>query len=331
MSRGVNHICQENESILMRVLISAPYFIPVFERFNDYFEQAGLAVDIAKVVERLSEAELLPYAGQIDGVISGDDRFTGAVLEAFSPRLKVISKWGTGIDSIDREAAERLGVQIFNTPDAFTDAVADSVMGYILAFARQIPWIDDKLKSGAWEKIPSVALHECTLGVIGVGRIGKTVLKRARAFEMTLLGNDIVEIDRSFLDGCGVEVLNLFDLLERSDFVSVNCDLNPTSRHLINHEALARMKNSAILINTARGPIVDEDALIRALQAGQITGAGLDVFEDEPLPTDSPLRSMSSVLLGSHNANSSPSAWERVHKNTLKNLFVGLGLKPPAL
>lgn len=321
----------EKKSIPMHVLISAPYFIPVFGQYKEYFDKAGIEVDLADVVERLSEAELMPYAGKIDGVIAGDDRFSSAMLEAFSPRLKVISKWGTGIDSIDQETATRLGVKVLNTPDAFTDAVADSVMGYILAFARQIPWMDDKLKSGGWEKIPSVALHECTLGVIGVGRIGKTVLKRAHAFNMKLLGNDIVEIDRGFLEEFTVEMLPLLELLERSDFVSLNCNLNPTSQHLINDEALARMKDSAVLINTARGPVIVESALISALQEGEIRGAGLDVFEDEPLPIDSPLRSMDSVLLASHNANSSPSAWERVLRNTLHNLFIGLGFEPPDL
>lgn len=314
----------------MRVLLSAPYFIPVFKQYKSYFDQAGIEVDVADVVERLSEAELMPYAGNIDGVIAGDDRFSKEVLEAFSPRLQVISKWGTGIDSIDQDMATRLGVKVFNTPDAFIDAVADSVMGYVLAFARQIPWMDDKLKSGEWEKIPSRALHECTLGVIGVGRIGKAVLKRAHAFNMTLRGNDIVEIDSGFLEEYGVEMLPLADLLEKSDYISLNCDLNPTSKHLIDEAALKRMQASAVLINTSRGPVVHEAALIDALQGGVISGAGLDVFEDEPLPTGSPLRSMDNVLLGSHNANSSPTAWDRVHKNTLRNLFQGLGIKPPS-
>ncbi|MFN2149149.1 MAG: phosphoglycerate dehydrogenase, partial [Anaerolineales bacterium] len=272
---------------------------------------------------------LLPYAGEVDGAICGDDRFSESVLEAFAPRLKVISKWGTGIDSIDQAAAGRLGIRVRNTPDAFTEAVADSVMAYILAFARQVPWMDARMKAGGWEKIPSVALHECTLGVIGVGRIGKCVLKRAYAFNMKLLGNDIIEIDADFVKGVRVEMRSLEELLRRSDFVSVNCDLNPTSQHLINQETIALMKPNAILINTARGPIVEERALIDSLQAGAIAGAGLDVFEDEPLPEDSPLRTMENVLLGSHNANSSPSAWERVHRNTIRNLFDGLGLEPP--
>ena len=311
----------------MKVLLSAPYFIPVYERFKALFDQAGLEVEIASVQERLSEDELLPYAGQIDGVISGDDAFSSTVLEAFSPKLKVISKWGTGIDSIDLDAAKRLDVQVFNTPDAFTDAVADSVLAYILAFARQVPWMDDEIKASKWEKIPSVALHECTLGVIGVGRIGKAVLKRAQAFGMTLLGNDIVEIDEDFLKSTSVEMLPILDLVERADFISINCDLNPTSRHLIHQEILAKMKSTTILINTARGPVVDEKALVQALKGGVIGGAALDVFEDEPLPSDSLLRKMDNVLLGAHNSNSSPSAWERVHRNTLKNLFIGLGFE----
>jgi D-3-phosphoglycerate dehydrogenase len=314
---------------MLRILLSAPYMIPVFNRFKGYFGESGIEVDIPPVIERLSAEELMPFAGQVDGAICGDDRFNQDVLEAFSPRLKVISKWGTGVDSIDRSAAERLGIQVFRTPDAFTEAVADSVMAYMLAFARQVPWMDARMKAGAWEKIPAVALHECTLGVIGVGRIGKSVLKRANAFGMRLLGNDIIEIDTDFLKTYQVDMLPLEGLVRSSDFVSVNCDLNPTSRHLLNEESLGMMKSSAVLINTARGPIVDEQALIASLQAGEIAGAGLDVYEDEPLSDDSPLRSMENVLLGSHNANSSPSAWERVHRNTIRNLFLGLGLRPP--
>jgi D-3-phosphoglycerate dehydrogenase len=314
---------------MMRILLSAPYMIPVFDRFKASFDKVGIEVDIPPVIERLSEDELMPFAGQVDGAICGDDRFTEQVLEAFSPRLKAISKWGTGIDSIDLAAAGRMGIQVFNTPDAFTDAVADSVMAYMLAFARQVPWMDGRMKAGAWVKIPSVALHECTLGVVGIGRIGKAVLKRAHTFGMRLLGNDNVEIDADFLETYQVDMQPLEALLRRSDFVSVNCDLNPTSIHLINHEKLGFMKSSAVLINTARGPIIDEQALIASLQAGEIAGAGLDVFEDEPLPEDSLLRSMENVLLGSHNANSSPSAWERVHRNTIRNLFDGLGLEPP--
>lgn len=308
------------------VLISAPYFLAVLERFRPLLEAYGLKVIAPQVRERLEEADLLTYAGQFDGALCGDDRYTARVLEACLPRLKVISKWGTGIDSIDREAAARLGIQVRNTPNAFTLPVADTVLGYILAFARQLPWMDRALKSGGWEKLPARSLSECTLGVIGVGNIGKAVLRRARAFGMQLLGNDIVPIAPDFIAEYGVEMTTLRDLLERADFVSLNCDLNPTSYHLINAETLGWMKPTAVLINTARGPIVDETALIEALQKGRIAGAALDVFEIEPLPPDSPLRRMENVLLAAHNANASPAAWERVHWNTLRNLFEGLGL-----
>jgi len=308
------------------VLLSAPYMIPSVDRFRPVFSHYGVELIIPPVRERLEEAELLEYAGQFDGAICGDDRFTARVIERCLPRLKVISKWGTGIDSIDRQAAQRLGVQVRNTPNAFTLPVSDSVMGYILAFARQIPWMDRAVKSGIWAKLPGYSLSECTLGVVGVGNIGKAVIRRARAFGMKILGNDIVPIAPDFILENGVEMTSLEDLLERSDFVSLNADLNPTSYHLINAGTLAHMKPTAVLINTARGPLVDEPALIRALEEKRIAGAALDVFEIEPLPEDSPLRRMENVLLAAHNSNSSPAAWERVHWNTIRNLLDGLGI-----
>jgi len=311
------------------VLFSAPYMVPVLDRFRPVFDRAGIELIVAQVQERLSEAELMQHAGHVDGVICGDDRFARDVLEAYAPRLKVISKWGTGIDSIDREAAARLGVKVYNTPGAFTDAVADSVMAYILTFARWTLSMDRAMKAGRWEKLPGRGLHECSLGVVGVGAIGKAVLRRARAFGMKLLGNDIVAIPPEFIDEVGLEMTSFTDLLGRSDFVSVNCDLNPTSRHLINVQALRAMRPQAVLINTARGPIVDQAALVQALREGRIAGVALDVYEDEPLPPDSALLKMDQALLAPHNANSSPAAWERVHWNTLRNLFLGLGLAVP--
>ena len=313
----------------LRILLSAPYMIPLFGRFRPAFDRAGIEVVVAEVHERLSEARLLPYAGSIDGALCGDDRYSARVLEQAAPRLKVISKWGTGIDSIDIQAAHRLGIRVCNTPDAFTEAVADSVLSYVLDFARGIPWMDREMKAGRWEKRPARALHECCLGVVGVGRIGKAVLKRAAGFGVRLLGNDIVQLDPEFLRESGVEMLALPDLLAQSDFVSLNCDLNPTSLRLIGEKELGLMQPTAVLINTSRGPVVDQRALIRALQSGRIGGAALDVFEDEPLPPASPLRALENVLLAPHNANSSPAAWERVHWNTLRNLFDGLGLEVP--
>ncbi len=312
-----------------RVLISAPYMIPELARLQPVFERAGVEVIAAEVRERLEEKQLLAYAGQIDGAICGDDRFTARILETAAPRLRVISKWGTGIDSIDLQAAERTGVQVFNTPDAFTEPVADSVMGYVLAFARRLFDSDRDMQAGRWTKVPGRALKECTLGVVGVGRIGKAVLTRASAFGMRLLGNDIIEVDPAFRAALDVQLMSLPDILQASDFVSLNCDLNPSSRHLINEKTLARMRSGAVLINTARGAVVDEGALASALKSGKLAGAALDVFEDEPLPANSPLRGIDNVLLAPHNSNASPAAWEWVHWNTIRNLFEGLGLPRP--
>jgi D-3-phosphoglycerate dehydrogenase len=311
---------------MSKILFSAPYMIPSKRRFQPVFVHYGLDLLEPEVHERLSEEELLVYAGQFDGAICGDDRFTPKVLERCAPRLKVISKWGTGIDSIDQQAARRLGVRVRNTTNAFTLPVADSVMGYILSFARHLPWMDAMVKSGRWEKLMGCSVSECTLGVVGVGNVGKAVLRRARAFGMQLLGNDIISIAPDFILENGVEMTSLDDLLQRADFVSLNCDLNPTSYHIMNARTLSLMKPTAILLNTARGPLMDEPALVEALQAKKIAGAALDVFETEPLPVSSPLCSMQNVLLAPHNANSSPAAWERVHWNTIRNLLEGLGI-----
>jgi D-3-phosphoglycerate dehydrogenase / 2-oxoglutarate reductase len=309
------------------VLVSAPYMIAPLDRFRPRLEGLGLELLVADVHERLGEEELLQYAGKFDGTMCGDDLYTARVLEACAPRLKVISKWGTGVDSIDSRACQRLGIKLCRTTNAFTTPVADSVLGYALAFARRQPWMDRDMKDGGWKKEPGHALSELVLGVIGVGNIGKAVTRRARAFGMHVVGNDIVEIDHVFVNETSIEMTDLSALLAESDYISVNCDLNPGSHHLLNREAFSRMKPGAVLINTARGPIVEEAALIAALQAGRIGGAALDVFELEPLPGDSPLRKMENVLLAPHNSNSSPSAWERVHRNTINNLLDGLGIE----
>lgn len=296
------------------------------ERYEPLFARYGIQLLIPEVHERLEAPELLKFAGLFDGAICGDDRFTAEVLAACQPRLKVISKWGTGIDSIDLAAAAKLGILVRNTPDAFTDAVADSVMSYVLAFARQTPWLDRAVKAGHWSKLAGRSLSECTLGVIGVGRIGKAVLRRAQAFRPRLLGNDLLEMPAEFMAEVSVRMTTRDEVLAQSDFISLNCDLNPTSRHLIDAAALVGVKPGAVLINTARGPLIQEPALVNALRSGRLAGAALDVFEEEPLPADSPLLKMDNVLLAPHNSNASPSAWARVNFNTIRNLLEGLGL-----
>jgi D-3-phosphoglycerate dehydrogenase len=308
------------------ILFTAPYMIPFVDRFRPVFDHYGIELIVPDVDERMEEGDILKYAGEFDGTICGDDRYTLKVIEACLPRLKIISKWGTGIDSIDQEACTRFEVKIGRTINAFTNPVADSIFGYILAFARGQPWMDRAVKAGIWDKFPGKSLSECTLGVVGVGRIGKAVLRRGSAFGMTLLGNDIIEVDPHFVMEYRVEITDLDDLLSRSDFVSLNVDLNPTSFHLMNEQTFKLMKPNGVLINISRGPVVDETALIDALKTGVISGAALDVFEHEPIPNSSPLLQMDNVMLAPHNSNSSPAAWERVHWNTIKNLLDGLGI-----
>ena len=312
-----------------KILLSAPYMLPFVERFQPVFAHYNCELIIPQVNERLEAPQILQYAGQFDGTVCGDDRYTPEVIQQCSPRLKVISKWGTGIDSINQPAAAELGVKVCRTTNAFTVPVSDSVMAYVLAFARRQPWMDREVKSGQWEKLPGRALSECALGVIGVGNIGREVLRKGRAFGMTLLGNDIVSIPREVTTTHQVDMVSLEELLARADFISVNCDLNPTSFHIINSDTLALVKPGAILINTARGPLVEEPALVQALQSGRLGGAALDVFEVEPLPEDSPLRDMDNVMLAPHNSNSSPTAWEQVHWNTILNLLDGLEIPHP--
>jgi D-3-phosphoglycerate dehydrogenase len=306
-----------------RVLVSAPYFIPVIEDYRERLSTEGVELIPANVNERLSEEELLECVGDIDGIICGDDRITGRVMDA-APRLKVISKWGTGIDSIDSAEAKRRGIPVYRTRNAFSEPVADTVLGYILTFARRLPWMDRDIRQGKWQKPRLVSLQECVLGIVGVGDCGKAVVRRAKSFGMRVLGNDIKVLPDDFLTETGLEVVSLEDLLSKADFVSLHPDLNPTSYHLIGKKQFETMKPGAYLINTSRGPVVDEAALIQALQEGRIAGAALDVFEEEPLPAESPLRTMDNCFLAPHNANSSIKAWERVHENTVRNLLEGL-------
>jgi D-3-phosphoglycerate dehydrogenase len=303
-----------------KVLISAPRLQPVLRDYMHIFRENDIGVVVPEVTERLSEEELLGIISDIDGVIAGDDRFTEKVLRS-APRLKVISKWGTGIDSIDREAAGKLGIVIRNISGAFNEPVGDHVMAFILSFARRVPWVNDQMHAGKWESVQCMSLMGKTIGVIGVQNTGKAVLQRARGFQMNLLGHDVAEMTREFLDETGVKMVDKKTLLSESDFVSLNCNLNPTSYHLIGKDEFALMKSTAYLINAARGPLVNEPALIEALKRGQIAGAGLDVFEEEPLPADCPLLKMKNVLLSPHNANSSLDHAKRVHEMSIANLL----------
>lgn len=314
----------------MRILCTAPYFRPVPERYAALFQNHGIEYDNPFVAQNLSEAELLEIVERYDGVIAGDDEFTARVIEKGArSRLKVIAKWGVGINAIDTAAAEKHGVAVRRSPGILSDAVADESWGYILMLARHLHLSDQRVRAGEWVKLSGLGLRGRTLGIIGVGDIGKQVALRALPFGMGLLGNDIRPIDSAFLDRSGTQMVPKEELLRRADFVVLACDLNPTSFHLLSGAEFALFKPSAYLVNIARGAIVDTRALITALRDGSIAGAALDVYEEEPLPGDSPLCAFENVLLNAHNAFNADTAVAAVSENTVRELL--RVLKPEAL
>jgi phosphoglycerate dehydrogenase-like enzyme len=311
--------------VSFRILISAPYMLRERELVEPMLDHPQLELVWADVEERLEEDALLDQIDGVHGMLCGDDRVTRRVLER-AKDLRAIVKWGTGIDSIDSDSARELGVAVRRTPDAFTDPVADTTLALMLDFARGITANDRILKQGGWDKPQGYALCERTVGIVGVGAIGSAVARRLAPFGATVLGNDIRQIDSQLLAETGLRMVSLEELLEQADFVSLHCDLNPTSAHILDGKRFAQMQRKPVVLNTARGPLIEEPSLVAALQSGQVAGAGLDVFEDEPLPLDSPLRSMDQVRLAAHNSNSSPARWTRVHRNSVAMLKEELGL-----
>lgn len=316
-----------SDAVAMRwsVLITARRACSDLERYRRELGAAGCAVTAQAPAERMEEAALLPLVANADAIICGDDRVTARVLDA-APRLKVIAKWGTGIDSIDVETARARGIAVCNTPDAFSQPVADSVLGYILLFTRHADTMTADMRAGRWRPVPLRALADCSLGIVGFGNIGRAVARRAAACGMRIRVCDARPVDPASAAAVGAEVASLDTVLSDSDFVSLNADLRADNRHLIDAARLATMRPSAVLINTARGPLVDEAALADALGQGRLAGAALDVFEVEPLPDDSPLRSLPGVYLAPHNANSSLAAAERVHVNTIHSVIRALSM-----
>jgi len=292
-------------------------------QYGHLFDPDKFDVDIHHVDQNVLEDELFELIMGYDGTIAGGDEFTERVL-AHADRLKVISKWGVGIDTIDQTTAKRLGIQVYCSPGAFADPVANTAFGYIFMFARDLHTLNTAAKAGAWTKPHGLAFRTRTIGVVGVGYIGKELIRRAKAFKMRLLGNDIIDMPDEFLQETGVSMVDLDILLAESDFVCICADLNDSSFHLMDETAFNKMKPEAYFINVARGKIMDETALINALQQGKIAGAALDVFEHEPPAPDNPLRSMDNVIFGTHNAYNEDDPVDWVTRNTIKCLIEGL-------
>ncbi|MFN2626143.1 MAG: phosphoglycerate dehydrogenase [Mycobacteriales bacterium] len=306
-----------------RVLISCPQMQVSFPAFEEQFRALGIEADLPPVEQALSEAKLLEIIDRYDGVIAGDDEFTARVL-ARATRLRILSKWGVGVDGIDREAAARAGIPVTNTPGTFDGEVADVCIGYLVLLARGLHRLDAGVRAGGWPKIEGTSLAGKRLVIVGLGGIGSALARRAAAMEMTVIGCDADEGARDRALASGVDVRDLRDALAIADFLSLNCPLTPQSRHLVNSESLALMPRGAYVINTARGGLVDEAALVAALTSGQVAGAALDVLEREPPAADNPLRRFDTVIFGTHNASNTAEAVQRVSERAVDNLLRGL-------
>lgn len=266
-------------------------------------------------VECRTEDEIISAAANADALLTVFAPITRRVLESL-PRLRVVVRYGIGYDNVDVDAATDTGVLVVNIPDFCLDEVSDHAMSLVLACARKLVQLNDGTRQGRWVEaqsaISSVApLYEQTIGLVGCGNIGRLTAKKARCFGLKTVGYDPY-VDASLADEYGITLVGLSGLLEESDYVSLHTPLTEETRHLIGKDELKQMKPTAFLINTARGAVVDEPALIQALRENRIAGAGLDVFEKEPIEPDNPLLKMGNVIVTPHCASSTCSAMNRL-------------------
>jgi len=248
----------------------------------------------------LPESRMLELAGDFDAFLCGDDAITRAVLEKSLPRLKVVAKYGIGLDKVDVAAATNLKIPVTFCPGVNHTTVAEHTFGLLLAIYRQIVKQDNAVHKGKWKRLTGHELMGKTIGIAGLGRIGKEVAIRAKAFGMEALGFDLYW-DEEFAKTHGIErVANIEDLLRRADIISLHTNLTPETRGLINAERLKLCKPNAVLLNCARGELVESKALAAALEAGTIAGYGADVLDEEPPPADHPLLRCRGVVVTPH-------------------------------
>ena len=254
------------------------------------------------VLERLgSEEEVIAQVREVDGLIVPAAAVRRPVISSLE-RCKVIMRTGVGVDTIDVDAATERGIAVVNVPDLWIREVANHALALLLACNRKLRYLDSAVRSGGWKALippPVGSLHGETLGLVGLGRIGRALATRAAALDMRLVAYDSY-LPQSAFEDAGVESVSFDELVERSDYISIHCPLTDETMHLFDEDVFRRMKPTAYLINTARGPVVEHAALVRALQEGWIAGAGLDVQETEPPRPDDPLLEMENALLTPH-------------------------------
>ncbi len=285
------------------------------EEEKEELGRMGAELILAQVKE---EEDLVRVCREADGLINQYAPLTRRVLQNL-PRCKVVARYGVGVDSIDLKAATDLGIIVANVPDYCIDEVASQTIAMILTLIRKTAFFDQKVKSGQWDFRQGVPIHRIrgkTMGLIGSGRIGMEVARRISAFGVRVMAFDpyIKKTDEE------IELTNLDALLKDSDFISIHCPLNESTRHLIGEKEFQKMEKKPLLINTSRGPIIDEKALIQALVEGRISGAGLDVFEKEPPDPENPLLKMENVILSPHVGFYSEESISELKRRTAKNV-----------
>jgi|SRR5262245_9985281 len=310
-------------------LITCGHLQRHFERYRPELEAAGIEPRVPKLNgQQFSAEEMRQHIQGCAAVIAGDDVIDRSVLEAgLAGGLKVVIKWGIGTDSIDKAAAAALGVPVYNTPGAFGEEVGDLALAFLLLLSRKLHLMHQSVLDGGWLKVEGRSLLGLTAGIVGLGSIGRAIATRVRGFGMNAIGFDPVPIDPGLLARCGARQVSLEEVLTRSNAIFIACNLTPENRHMFNRDALQRMLPGAWLVNISRGPIVDEAALAEVLTSGHLAGAGLDVFEDEPLPAASPLRKFDNCVFGTHNGSNTRESVERVNQLTVSLMLHLLGIR----
>lgn len=274
--------------------------------------------------------ELLRRVAGCDGVMTLlTDRVDDEFLDAAGPGLKVVSNYAVGFDNIDVGACARRGIPVGNTPGVLTETTADLAFALMMAAARRLPEGDRYVRAGSWRTWGPLLLlgpdvHGATIGIVGFGRIGQAMARRAQGFGMEILYHDLNRLPDDVTGPLAATYLPLEELLPRSDFVSLHVNLSPVTRHLINTETLSWMKPTAVLVNTSRGPVVDQAALAAALRDGVIWAAALDVTDPEPIAMDDPLMGLDNCLIVPHIASASRATRDRMAQMAAANLIAGV-------
>ena len=302
---------------LKRVLVTCPPMLGRLEQFLAPARALGLQLEPAATTQVLPELELVRILKGYEGWIIGDDPATRQVFEAArAAGLKAAVKWGIGVDNVDFDACRELGIPIANTPNMFGGEVGDVALAYILGLARQTYYIDREIRRGGWPKPAGMSMAGKTVGIVGFGDIGYHTAQRLSGFEVEVIAWDPgVDGNR----GLGfVSRAAWPERLGEVDFLVFTCSLNAHNRHMLNAQTLALLKPGTRVVNVARGPLIDEAALLQALQSGQVAAAALDVFETEPLPEDSALRDLPQCVFGSHNSSNTAEGVARASREALR-------------